>query len=80
MLNQVDIATAPEFAFSNERTLPIEGFTIVPFYRDYDVAPDGEKLLMVFPADRRESKPRPRQNIQVVLNWHEELKARVPVE
>ncbi len=45
------IATQPAFAFSNEQTLPIEGFTVVGFYRDYDITPDGERLVMVFPAD-----------------------------
>lgn len=74
VLNHVDIVTAPEFAFSNERTLPIEDFTIVGFHRDYDVTPDGEKLLMVFPADRGESNPRPAQSIQIVLNWFSTLR------
>ncbi|MCH8818968.1 MAG: PD40 domain-containing protein [Acidobacteria bacterium] len=54
-LRSVDIVTEPAFAFSNEQTLPIQGFTVVSFYRDYDMSPDGEQLLMVFPADRPDS-------------------------
>jgi eukaryotic-like serine/threonine-protein kinase len=41
--------------------------------RSYDVSPDGERFLMTrLPAER----PRPR--IAVVLNWFDELKAKVP--
>jgi hypothetical protein len=41
--------------------------------RSYDVSPDGERFLMTkLPADR----PRPR--IAVVLNWFDELRAKVP--
>jgi hypothetical protein len=39
----------------------------------FDVAPDGQRFLMT-----RRNEPAGSQ-IQVVLNWHEELKARVPV-
>ena len=53
-VRSVDVATEPDFAFRNEQTLPIEGFTVVPFYRDYDIMPDGERLVMVFPADQSE--------------------------
>ncbi len=78
-LRSVDIVTEPAFAFSNEQTLPVEGFIVVGSYRDYDMSPDGERLLMVFPADRPESGEPARLQINVVLNWFEELKARVPV-
>ena len=78
-LRSVDIVTEPAFAFSNEQTLPIEGFTVVGSYRDYDMSPDGERLLMVFPADRPETGEPARPQINVVLNWFEELKERVPV-
>jgi hypothetical protein len=41
--------------------------------RSYDVSRDGERFLMTrLPADR----PRPR--IAVVLNWFDELRAKVP--
>ena len=78
-LRSVDIVTEPAFAFSNEQTLPIEGFTVVGSYRDYDMSPDGERLLMVFPADRPDSGEPARPQINIVLNWFEELKERVPV-
>ena len=78
-LRSVDIVTEPAFAFSNEQTLPVEGFNVVSGYRDYDITPDGERLLMVFPADQSDSSEPARQQINVVLNWFEELKERVPV-
>ena len=77
-LKVVDIVTEPGFAFSNERTLPLERFVVVSFYRDYDITPDGEKLLMIFPEAGTASTAPPPQRIHVVLNWFEEVKARVP--
>ena len=41
-------------------------------FRNYDVAPDGERLLMV----RRASESEPRE-IVIVANWFEALKAKV---
>ena len=78
-LRSVDIVTQPAFAFSNEQTLPVEGFNVVSSYRDYDMSPDGERLLMVFPADQSDSGEPARLQINIVLNWFEELKERVPV-
>jgi len=78
-LRSVDIVTEPSFAFSNEQTLPVEGFTVARGYRDYDISPDGERLLMVFPADQADSGEAARPQINIILNWFEELKARVPV-
>ena len=78
-LVSVDIVTEPSFSTGNEQALPVEDFVIVAFYRGYDVTPDGERLLMVFPEGRDESDERVRPQINVVLNWIEELKERVPV-
>ena len=78
-LRSVDIVTEQDFAFSNEQTLPIEGFIVVSYYRDYDITPDGERLVMVFPADQTEGGQSSRPQINIVLNWFEELKARVPI-
>ncbi len=78
-LRSVDIVTEPAFAFSNEQTLPVEGFNTVINYRDYDMSPDGERLLMMFPAEQPDSGEPARPQINIVLNWFEELKERVPV-
>ena len=78
-LRSVDIVTEPAFAFSNEQTLPVAGFNVVSAYRDYDMSPDGKRLLMVFPADQSDSGETARPQVNIVLNWFEELKERVPV-
>jgi len=42
---------------------------------NYDVSPDGQRFLMVKPTTAQEAAP---TQINVVLNWFEELKQRVP--
>ena len=42
---------------------------------DYDVSPDGQSFLMVKPTEAGEAAP---AQINVVLNWFEELKRLVP--
>jgi serine/threonine-protein kinase len=72
----VDVATQPTFAAGKPRVL-FEGqyartlFTIP----NYDVTLDGQRFLMLKPSDSAEAAP---TQINVVLNWFEELKRRVP--
>jgi hypothetical protein len=72
----VDIATQPSFAAGKPRML-FQG----PYERspatspNYDVSADGQRFLMLKPADTGESAP---TQINIVLNWFEELKRRVP--
>jgi serine/threonine-protein kinase len=78
----VEVRTEPSFTFGKLTPLPIEG-TIHPIaQRNYDVTPDGKQLLVVLPvaSARKDSTTRPTQQINVVLNWFEELKARVPTK
>ena len=49
---------------------PTEG--TVPWY---DISPDGQRFLMVKPSDPAGAAP---TQINVVLNWFEELKQKVP--
>jgi hypothetical protein len=42
---------------------------------DYDVSLDGQRFLMVKPSEQAQAGP---TQINVVLNWFEELKRRVP--
>jgi hypothetical protein len=44
------------------------------YRREYDVSPDGQRFLFVEPAEGGAS----RSEVNVVLNWFEELKAKVP--
>jgi eukaryotic-like serine/threonine-protein kinase len=77
-LKLVDVATKPSFAFSGERILPVSGFSVQSNYRDYDIASDGERLVMVFPADRGTGADSASRRVIVVQSWTEELKRLVP--
>ena len=78
----MEVTTVGGFTFRNLRTWPVEDALMFINYRDYDLAPDGQRFVVVVPADRTSetglSGPvRPR--IDVVLNWQEELLERVPI-
>ena len=47
------------------------------YQRDYDITPDGTKLLLVFPAADPDGRDPHRERVHVVVNWIEELKERV---
>ena len=77
-LQTVSVTTAPEFSFGSEQTLSIEGFVVFGTYRDYDMTPDGERFVMVFPENFEETGQASGTQIEVVLNWFEELLERAP--
>lgn len=66
--------------FGVERPLPIEGFSVAPGYRNFDVTADGQQFLMTFPADQVDTGDPVRPAINIVENWFEELRRRVPTE
>jgi len=78
-INVVSIATQPTFRFSNQQTLPIRNFLIFMNYRDFDITPDGKRLVVVRPVQQTAVAARITLQINVVENWFEELKQRVPV-
>lgn len=70
----VDVRTTPEFSAGQPRRLferPYERSNA--YWPDYDVTPDGQRLLMLKSVDRAA----PPRQIDVVFNWFEELKQRV---
>ena len=76
------ITTQPSFAFSAPVPVPRGGADCDPAptaQRNYDVTPDGRILGVVAAGQTRSAGPTTPQ-IQVVLNWFEELKARVPTK
>jgi serine/threonine-protein kinase len=75
-LFSVSISTTPTLSFSNPMPLPITGFVQNPGAgtRMYDTH-DGQQFIMLFRPPATDSAQRP--EIQVVLNWFEELKQRV---
>ncbi len=73
----VDIATQPGFAAGTPRKLFEGRYELAPVpINNYDVSPDGQRFLMVKPTEQEQAAP---TQINVVLNWFEELKRRVPV-
>jgi hypothetical protein len=50
--------------------------------RTYDVSPDGKRFLMIkdLPPTSTSSSSPPSPQLVVVINWFEELKARVPAK
>jgi Tol biopolymer transport system component len=66
---RVAVATSPAFSASRPELL-FEG----EYQGEWDVAPDGQRFLMV-KEEGAESAPK---QINLVLNWFEELKARAP--
>ncbi len=71
----VEVTTQPAFS-AGKPTVLFEG-PYVPTPRsfpDYDVSPDGQRFLML----KANEQAQPSTQINVVLNWFEELKRRVP--
>jgi hypothetical protein len=73
----VDITTQPGFAAGKPRMLFEGPYELTQFTNpNYDVSPDGQRFLMLKPTEQAKVAPR---QINVVQNWFEELKRRVPV-
>jgi hypothetical protein len=76
----VSVTTEPEFAFGNAVTI-----TARPFQpggprgrSQFDITPDGRFLGMLAPPDLTGPNARPLNRINVVVNWFDELRQRVP--
>jgi eukaryotic-like serine/threonine-protein kinase len=78
-LNVVTVTTQPTFAFGNPvlvATGPLRfGFNVPE--RQYDITPDGKRFVGAVDAGLNEATAPGPPQIQVVLHWFEELKARV---
>jgi serine/threonine-protein kinase len=71
----VDIATQPTFSAGKPKMLFEGPYVPTPrSFPDYDVSPDGQRFLML-KANEQAQAP---AQINVVLNWFEELKQKVP--
>ena len=66
----VDIETETDFIAGTPRVLFEAPF---PVSSDFDITPDGQRFLMIRIGEQQAGQ------INIVLNWFEELKARVPV-
>ena len=74
----VSVTTQPAFAFGKAVEVPKLFYMAgVPLRTPYDIAPDGKLVGRITPGQREYVRSSVDQ-IQVVLNWFEDLKARVP--
>jgi eukaryotic-like serine/threonine-protein kinase len=72
----VDISTQPSFAPGKAKALFQGHYQPTPgTLPNYDVSPDGQRFLMIKPSEQGQVAP---TQINVVLNWFEELKQKVP--
>jgi eukaryotic-like serine/threonine-protein kinase len=76
-LVRVEVSTRGIIGYTNEQSIPILGFLTFFGSRDYDVTKDGQRFLMVFPADRSQTRASARPQIDIVVNWFTELRERV---
>jgi len=67
----VDVKTSPEFSASRPRML----FENAALFAEFDVTADGQRFAMIDTS----KNPKPTQ-IDVIVNWFDELKRKVPVE
>jgi serine/threonine-protein kinase len=77
-LRSIQVSTEPAFTFTEESSVSIGEFLSFAFYRSFDIMPDGERLLVVLPAQVTAADELPGQRLHVVLNWFEEIKERLP--
>jgi Tol biopolymer transport system component len=76
-LETVKVTTRPEFSFGAASQIPRSFITAAPNQRSaFDITPDG-RFLGVFPVNGSGQLNTPRE-IAVVLDWFNELRARVP--
>jgi Tol biopolymer transport system component/predicted Ser/Thr protein kinase len=72
----VEITTQPGFSAGKPKVLFEGQYVPTPSsFPNYDVSPDGQRFLMLKPSEQAQAAP---TQINVVLNWFEELKQKVP--
>ena len=75
----VSVTTQPSVTFGTLVPVPRPFPVLGPASpREYDITPDGKRFMAVVAAGQNESGAPATPQIQVVLNWHEELKRLVP--
>jgi Tol biopolymer transport system component len=73
----VAVTTEPTFSAGKPKMLFEGPYVPTPrSFPDYDVSPDGQRFLMLKPSEQSQALAQ----INVVQNWFEELKRRVPAE
>ena len=69
-----------DFAIGRPEPLPVTGTVLaVNYVRNFDITPNGQNLLVILPLGSTEAGEPARPQINIIFNWFEELKERVPV-
>ena len=71
----VGFKTEPTFTQGSPEVLFTGRYTILRGFVNYDISPDGQRFLMIKAAEEEDEQ---QGQINVVLNWFEELKRLVP--
>ena len=78
LFRSVSVTAKPVFAFGKSVSLPRVFRAAPPMKpRTYDVTPDGRFIAAIERGPHRSGRPEAPQ-IQVVLNWFEEIRSRAP--
>ena len=76
-----DVTTAPSFSVGKSVTIAVPGAQFSGEGRQYDVTPDGKQFVVrLASTDGKEPAKPAASQINIVLNWVEELKQKVPVK
>jgi serine/threonine-protein kinase len=78
----VTVKTEPIFSFEPPKVL-FQGTYVIAttaFLSNWDISPDGERFLMIKKAQPTASAETSPPKVNIVLNWFEELKERVPMD
>jgi serine/threonine-protein kinase len=80
-LHAVSVTPQPAFTFGSPVPVPSAGLQFrLGLPRQYDIVPNRQRLIGVVDATETQAAAPAAPQIQVVLNWMEELKQRVPVK
>ena len=74
----VDIQTQPSFVFGRPTPLGVDGIVSNQDRGGFAVMPDGKHFIVLLPTAQEQGKASADQ-INITLNWFEELTQRVPV-
>jgi hypothetical protein len=81
VLNVVRVTTRPSFTFGEATPVPRLFVSRAPnLERPFDISHDGRRFLGLIDAAQAQTGAPAALQIQVVLNWFEELKAKVPTK
>ena len=74
----VDVQTEPSFVVRRRTPLPVKGIVAIGQGGGFDITRDGKYFVVLLPQSPDPGKVPPEQ-INITLNWFDELKQRVPV-